>query len=132
MRQGKTALRLLLGVGAPAGIAAVCALVYAGRLSAPCAFYAATGLYCPGCGSGRAVSALLHGRIAEALSYNPLLFILGVPAAAVLAVEYLRIVFPRLGIKPVFVPRAAAVVCAVLVFGFWIARNIPAFSVLAP
>jgi len=132
MKRTGTALRLLLGVGAPAAVAAVCALVYDGRLSVPCAFYAATGLYCPGCGSGRAVSALLHGRIGEAFFHNMLLFILGIPAAAVLVSEYLRIVFPGMGIKPVYVPRAAAVVCAALVFGFWIARNIPALSVLAP
>ena len=130
-RRGKLG-RLLLGLGAPAAIVLVCLGVYSGRLSVPCAFYETTGLYCPGCGSGRAVYALLHGRVREAFSYNVLLFVLGVPAAAVLLVEYLRLVFPSLGIKPVSVPRTVSVICAVLVIGFWIARNIPALSILAP
>lgn len=130
-RSGKIG-RLLLGLGAPAAIVFVCLGVYSGRLSVPCVFYETTGLYCPGCGSGRAIYALLHGRIREAFFHNPLLFLLGVPAAGVLFAEYLRLVFPSLGIKPVFVSRAVTAVCAVAVFGFWIARNIPAFAILAP
>ena len=34
-----------------------------------------TGLYCPGCGSTRALYALLHGRPGEALAMNPLLLV---------------------------------------------------------
>lgn len=124
--------RLLLGLGAPAAIALVCLGVYSGRLSVPCVFYETTGLYCPGCGSGRAIYALLHGRVREAFFDNMLLFVLGIPAALVLLIEYLRLVFPSLGIKPVFVSRTAAAVCAALVIAFWIARNIPALSILAP
>ena len=124
--------RLLLGLGAPAAIALVCLGVYSGRLSVPCVFYETTGLYCPGCGSGRAIYALLHGRVREAFFDNMLLFVLGIPSAGILGAEYLRLVFPRLGIKPVFVSRAAAVICAAMVFGFWIARNIPALAILAP
>jgi len=130
-RSGKIG-RLLLGLGAPAAIVLVCLGVYSGRLSVPCVLYETTGLYCPGCGSGRAIHALLHGRIREAFFHNPLLFLLGVPAAGVLFAEYLRLVFPSLGIKPVFVSRAVVTACVVLVFGYWIARNIPAFAILAP
>ena len=131
-RGGKIVGRLLLGLGAPAAITFVCLGVYSGRLSVPCAFYETTGLYCPGCGSGRAIYALLHGRIREAFFDNVLLFLLGVPAAGVLLIEYLRLVFPSLGIKPVFVSRPAAAVCTAAVFVFWIARNIPALAFLAP
>jgi len=35
-----------------------------------CPFFALTGLYCPGCGSQRAVSALLHGDFINAVHYN--------------------------------------------------------------
>lgn len=41
----------------------------------PCVYHLLTGLYCPGCGAGRACYFLLHGQIAEAFSYNPLMVI---------------------------------------------------------
>lgn len=39
----------------------------------PCVLHELTGLYCPGCGAGRASYAILHGRFAEAFSFNPLM-----------------------------------------------------------
>jgi hypothetical protein len=41
-----------------------------------CAFYAITGLKCPGCGGLRAVHYLLHGNIAAAIWSNPLVVFL--------------------------------------------------------
>jgi hypothetical protein len=41
----------------------------------PCPFQTATGLYCPGCGSTRALHALLHADLPAALSMNPLMVI---------------------------------------------------------
>jgi hypothetical protein len=38
----------------------------------PCMFRAATGLLCPGCGSTRAIHALLQGHVHDALQLNPL------------------------------------------------------------
>jgi hypothetical protein len=40
-----------------------------------CPFYSCTGLKCPGCGSQRALHALLHFRIGQAFAENPLLVI---------------------------------------------------------
>ena len=97
-----------------------------------CPFYELTGLYCPGCGSGRAVSAMFRGQLRQALGYNILLFLLGPPALLVLAHEYLRLVFPRLGLRPVPVPQPVAAGCTTLIFVYWIARNLPLFSILAP
>lgn len=37
----------------------------------PCQFHALTGLYCPGCGGTRAVLCLLHGNLAAAFFYHP-------------------------------------------------------------
>lgn len=38
----------------------------------PCFFSRVVGFYCPGCGGTRAVEALFHGRLLQALWYHPL------------------------------------------------------------
>lgn len=38
-----------------------------------CPLYYATGFYCPGCGSQRAVHLLLHGDVFGAFRFNPLM-----------------------------------------------------------
>lgn len=45
-------------------------------------------VYCPGCGATRALSALLHARIAEALHYNALVVLLLPVLLAYFAVAY--------------------------------------------
>ena len=47
-----------------------------GNIPLVCVFYETTGLYCPGCGAGRACYSILHGRFLEAFCYNPLMMIL--------------------------------------------------------
>src|SRR5690554_4920065 len=39
----------------------------------PCPFHYITRLYCPGCGSLRALHNLLHGHLTKAMSLNPLM-----------------------------------------------------------
>lgn len=41
------------------------------KAATPCAFHAATGYYCPGCGGTRAVYALLHGHLFRSVLYHP-------------------------------------------------------------
>ena len=90
-----------------------------------CIFHSLTGLDCPGCGSQRAASALLHGQLAAALDFN-LLFVLVLPFIIYAAVVFSWNVFSRRTIRqhifysPLF---AKALLC--LVFIFSIARNIP-------
>src|SRR5580700_3882658 len=43
-----------------------------------CLLYNATGIYCAGCGATRAIHALLHGRVLEALHDNAL-FVAALP-----------------------------------------------------
>ncbi|MBP5531121.1 MAG: DUF2752 domain-containing protein [Lentisphaeria bacterium] len=85
-------------------------------------FHKFTGLYCPGCGNTRALSALLHGRIGESLRNNLLL----IPTLAVLTVAAAR---PGIGLNRFFAWGFAAVVIL-----FFILRNIPVypFTLLAP
>lgn len=40
-----------------------------------CAFLSLTGYKCPGCGSQRAIHALMHGDVVSAFKYNALLLI---------------------------------------------------------
>ena len=61
---------IFLGIGAGAWA------VYrfgVGIPSMPCFFDRVFGMYCPGCGGTRALTALLHGRVLEAVGYHPLI-----------------------------------------------------------
>ena len=98
----------------------------------PCYFYDLTGLYCPGCGSGRAVAATLRGELWTAFRWNPMLYLLGIPAMAVLVWEYVRVVFDVRKMKPVEPPQWLICTVAATVIGFWVLRNLPWFSFLAP
>lgn len=126
------AKRLLFGLSIPA--AAVLLIIYeaGGGTGMTCPFYRMTGLYCPGCGSGRAVRALLEGRIWASFCCNPLLWLLGPPAMACVLREYLRVLFPSLGWKPLILSQRLVIGAAIIVFAFWFLRNLPGFSFLAP
>jgi hypothetical protein len=54
-----------------------------------CPIHQWLGVECPGCGATRALAALLHGRLMEALHLNAL-FVLLLPCALALAVESYR------------------------------------------
>lgn len=83
----RAALRGLLALLALGGAAALCVLSYrsaAGKAWLFCPQFRFTGLYCPGCGTMRALGCLLAGRFREAFASNPLsalllpcLFVLG-------------------------------------------------------
>ena len=86
-----------IGIGLFFPFCAALALLYAryGTHGNLCLFHNLTGLYCPGCGTGRAVSGFLRGRsLRWVMSCNALLLPLGIPALFVGTHEYLRVVFP--------------------------------------
>ena len=123
--------RLILGAAAPALL--VLGLIWflrGGHLLCP--IYELTGLYCPGCGSGRAAQALLRGDLRACLGHNLLALPLGLLCGGVLGWEYLRVVFPGLGLKKARLPdRFGGAVLALLLI-FTLLRNLPAFAFLAP
>jgi len=116
----------------------IAALIYvnppaATRWYPRCPFHYLTGLNCPGCGSLRALHALLHGRLTEALCCNPL-FVACVPIIFVW--EVVRI-FGALALNrnlELRYPPAVGFTIAVVIILFFVARNVPAypFSLLSP
>jgi len=90
-----------------------------------CIFHSVTGLDCPGCGSQRAASALLKGRIIEALDYN-MLFVLSIPLVAYSAIVFSWNVFSKNKIRQkIFYSGIFVKSVLLLVLVFWVARNIP-------
>ena len=70
-----------LGLSACAAALACAGALYlyfmgAGNIPLICVFHEVTGLYCPGCGAGRACYSILHGQFLEAFCYNPLMTVL--------------------------------------------------------
>ena len=126
--------RVIAGIGLPLFVLIGAWVLYTFGNPLICVFYKLTGLYCPGCGSGRASAALLHLDFAAAFKHN-LLYVLLLPFIVYyLLKQYIVLVF-RKDVLPMFsiYGFAAKVVLAViLVFG--ILRNIPVFpfTLLAP
>lgn len=99
-----------------------------------CVFYWATGLFCPGCGSQRALHALLHGHVGEALGQNALV-VLALPYFAYVAIRRALEASGRIATRTgAPLPRAVAVGLVAVVIGFMIVRNLPVqpFAWLAP
>jgi len=87
-----------------------------------CTIHEYLGLLCPGCGATRALSALLHGHLAEALRLN-LLFVLLLPFAIAAAVStYLRAIRPGSFRWPQ-VPNPALAAALLTTLVFTVARN---------
>lgn len=98
-----------------------------------CPFHLLTGLYCPGCGSMRALHYLVHGDLGAAWRMNSLFvvlapylcYVVGVEAYSALADRRVRLLhFPSRGVW-------ALLVVSVM---FGVARNVPIYplTLLAP
>ena len=61
-----------------------------------------------------------------------MVYLLGVPSMAILGYEYVRVVFGVRRLKPVMLSEWLVSSVTVLVIVFWVLRNIPLFSFLAP
>lgn len=87
-----------------------------------CMFHRMTGLYCPGCGATRALSAILHGDVLASLHNNLLLFPL-------LALIVFLLMKPQTSLN-----RPCAITIIAVILAFTILRNIPVapFTYLAP
>ena len=131
----KRSLRLLIGIGAPTAALALVAFCIFFEKTPPCLFYELTGLYCPGCGTGRALLALLHGRLYAAFRYQPLMIIFLPALAYYISKLYLAFVFGRDILPfPTIRSKWLAIMVTAVMIAYWILRNIPVipFSYLAP
>jgi hypothetical protein len=79
-------------------------------------------VYCPGCGATRALAALLHLRITEALHYNALVVLLVPALMAYFAVAYWKARRDELLIWP-RVPASAMTMLLVVSAAFGVLRN---------
>ena len=98
-----------------------------------CPFHELTGLHCPGCGTSRALHALVHGDILTALSNN-VLSTLFVP---LLAWSWISYGLETMGRKPLPALRwrpAALWTLLAVILACWVLRNLPwhPFTLLAP
>ena len=96
-----------------------------------CPFLSATGWWCPGCGSLRAVHALAHGDVGTALDRN-VLTVLAVPALVIAWAAWLRRAVTGRPRSPWAAPPIALWGLLATVVAFWVLRNIPAGSWLGP
>ncbi|MBS1615478.1 MAG: DUF2752 domain-containing protein [Bacteroidetes bacterium] len=85
----------------------------------PCPFHQLTGFDCPGCGSTRAITALLHGHFLQALDFN----LLSIPALVMLAIGYAQQFVPALQALWLRLNKPKTVLIVVL--AFWVLRNLP-------
>ena len=93
------------------------------RFYPQCPVYALFRIECPGCGTTRALAAMLHGNISQALHANALTTLM-LPFAAVYAADcywrYLR----RQPLRLPKVPAQAAYAGIAVALGFMILRNL--------
>lgn len=126
--------RAALLVAAAGAALAVLALVDPARpgVYPACPVFAVTGLYCPGCGSLRAIHRALHGDLAGAWAANKLLVIGALPLGAALVNDGWRWASGRALVEGIRLPRAGVYALVAILVGFAVLRNIPALAVLAP
>ena len=133
----KRSVRAALLLGAAAVFAAGALYLYFHdpyQYPLPCIIKLLTGLYCPGCGAGRACFSILHGKFFDAFCYNPLLVILLPFAGGYIAARGIdwAVTGGNHIDRKISIKLLLAVLIIILIYG--ILRNIPIFpfSLLAP
>ena len=127
-----TALALSALLAAVAGLVLFCFDPRQYHFYPVCFFHKTTGLLCPGCGALRAMHQLLHGQVATAFRFNPVL-VVSLPILAWLGTRYVwqksRNEPASLGLRPLWLWLILAAVLVVSVL-----RNLPGapFALLRP
>jgi len=95
-----------------------------------CTFHRLTGLNCPGCGSTRALYALLHGHWQAALRDNALF--MATLTAVALRAAWLLIRRWRNQPPASLIPTWSLIPWLIITLIFGVVRNFPAFAFLSP
>ena len=99
----------------------------------PCPFHALTGLYCPGCGTTRALHAVIHGHFGEALGLNPLMVVM-LPLLGYSLMSYATLAVRGRPLPRILTSSFWGWLAFGIILTYWVLRNIPLypFSLLAP
>ena len=119
--------RQVLGLASAFAVIAClrCALPGYGALLLPaCPIHQIFGLLCPGCGSTRALAALLHGRPLEAMRLNALTTLL-LPFALLYAASLLGNLWRETDSMVLPLPRPALPLLLAAAIAFTLIRNLP-------
>ena len=90
-----------------------------------CPFHTITGLYCPGCGSQRAIHDMMHLNIFEAINHNALMFFTFTFGIGLYL--YSKKKFSDL----IYHPKSPLIIFGII-FLFGVLRNLDEFHFLAP
>lgn len=89
-----------------------------------CPFKMLTGLDCPGCGFQRAMHALLHGHVAEAIRFNVFLVVAVPYLLALLVANFLCTEHRKAKLLAVLESRTAIWTYVVLYVAWMVVRNV--------
>jgi len=98
-----------------------------------CPFNRITGLFCPGCGSQRAIHQILHANFTKGISHN---FLIGLAVLVIVydALIYLMNKVLNKSFKNILHYSKTTYTILILIILFWVLRNIDQypFTILAP
>jgi hypothetical protein len=99
----------------------------------PSPFRLLTGLYCPGCGTLRALHQMLNGHLITAFGLNPLM-VISLPFLVGSYLNYGAEALTGKSFWQIFIPAKLIWFLLQVVIAYWVVRNIPfhPFTWLAP
>jgi len=105
-----------------------------GRGIIPCPIYYSTHLYCPGCGTARALHSLLHLKFYQAFRFNPAVVILLPFLTVYCVIRGYEFVTYKENVIDRRIPYQLLIANIIALFVFGILRNLPffPFNLLAP
>lgn len=120
-------------VAAAGYLGAVAAIDPFRPLAIGCPVHAATGGFCPGCGSTRAMHELVHGDVVGSLVCHPLVL----PVVGLVAYLWVSWIVRRRGgaawaLSPTQLPAAVPMLLAVAFVVLTVVRNVPGWEWLTP